>query len=314
MGIFDISTQEKRERFLLIVAGVVLLCVVVPFCYSYFSSSISQLRTQKAKLKDEIAKLDAEIKDEKHVREQLTEFSKQSLPPGEHAKSQYQNWIVDTAGSVGLRERKVDIGSETTLKDYYKKYTFKLTCKGTLEQIAEFLRRFHKTDYLHLIRKITPAVNKSSNLMDVTITIEAMSLTKAQTSRMLRVPDKDMLKITPQEQSILDEIKSRKLFTAYSPPKPPPPIIQPPPPPPKPQPFYQAPYCYVIAIVESNGQRQVWIDNRAIGQQHKLYEGGSFKLEGVDCIIEKIEFDCIHVEADKQKFVIKQGKSFAEYE
>ncbi|MDR1484747.1 MAG: hypothetical protein LBT09_07980 [Planctomycetaceae bacterium] len=316
-GFFDISTQEKRERFLLVLAGIVLFVVVVPFCYNYFSTSISKLQAQKINLEEAIAKLDAEVKDEKHVRTRLAEFGRQSLPPGEHAKSQYQNWLVDTAGAVGLRERKVDIGSEATVKDYYKKYTFKLTCKGTLEQVAEFLLRFHKTDYLHLVRKISPTPNKNSNLMNVVITIEAMSVTKAQTSRTLRAPGKEALKITPPEQTVLNEIKTRKLFTSYTPPRPPSPPTPPAPPtppPPRPQPFYEAPFCYVIAIVESEKRRQVWINHRATGKQYKLYEGDSFKLEGVDCLIEKIEFDRIHVEADRQKFTIKQGKSFAEYE
>ncbi|MDR2642373.1 MAG: hypothetical protein LBC74_06225 [Planctomycetaceae bacterium] len=311
-SIFDISTQEKRERFLLILAGVILCCVVLPFCYNYFNTSISKLRTEKAKLEEAVAKLNAEVKDEKHVRERLGEFSRQSLPSGELAKSQYQNWLVDTAGAAGLRERKVDIGNETNLlKDYYKKYTFKLTGKGKLENVAEFLRRFNKTNYMHLIKKISPSPIKNSEMIDVAITIEAVASIRAKTVKTLPLVDKELLKITPAEQAVLDEIKKRKLFMPYTPSKPPTP--PPPPPPPKP-PFYQAPYCYVIAIVESDGQRQVWIDHRVAGKQYKLYEGDSFRLEGVNCTIEKIEFDRIHVDADKQKFIIKQGKSFAEYE
>ncbi|MDR2762731.1 MAG: hypothetical protein LBB88_09040 [Planctomycetaceae bacterium] len=313
-GFFDISTQEKRERFLLIVAGIVIVCIVIPFCYNYFNSSISKMRLQKTKLEEEIKKLEIEVKDEKQIRERLTELGKKSLPPGELAKSQYQNWLTDTAGTALLRERKIDSGSEVIFKDYYKKYTFKLVCKGTLENVAEFLRRFHKTDYLHLIRKISPTPIKNSNLMDVVITIEAVSVTKAQTGQSLRIFDKDLLKITPEEQTSLNEIKTRKLFTAYSPPKPPAPPVTPPPSLPRQPPFYQAPYCYVIAIVESEGRKQVWIDHRSTGKQYKLYEGNSFKLEGVDCIIEKIDYNKIHVEAEKQKFIIKQGKSFAEYE
>ncbi|MDR2345769.1 MAG: hypothetical protein LBE18_06855 [Planctomycetaceae bacterium] len=311
---FDISTQEKRERFLLIAVGIMLFFVVVPFCYSYFSTSISRLNEQKNKLDNDIKKLETEVKDEKHIKERLTELGQQSLPQGELAKSQYQNWLSDTAGSAGLRERKIDSGTEGTIKDFYKKYTFKLTCKGTLEQVAEFLRRFHKTNYLHLIRKISPTPSKNSNLMDIVITIEAVSVTKAQIGRTLRVFDKELLKITPDEKIILDEIKTRNLFTAYTPPRPVLPPVQPPPPPQRPPQLYQAPYCFVGTIVESEGKKQVWIDHRVTGKQYRLYEGESFRLEGVDCLIEKIDFDRIHVEADKQKFTIRSGKSFADYD
>ncbi|MDR1289699.1 MAG: hypothetical protein LBK06_00710 [Planctomycetaceae bacterium] len=307
-GIFDISTQEKRERLLLIAAGILLVCVVVPFCYNYFGKSIVKLREQNVTLEKSVAQLEAAVKDEKHVRERLAELGKQSLPSGELAKSQYQNWLLDTAAAAGLRERKVDKGTPTLNKNNYTQYTFKLNCKGSLEQLAEFLRRFQKTGYLHLVRKISPAMSKNSNLMDFTITVEVLSVIKAQTGRTLRVFDKDILQTTPDEQTILDEIKTRKLFTAYTRPQSPPPT------PPRNPPFYQAPYCYVIAIVESDGRSQVWIDHRTAGKQYKLYEGDSFRLEGVNCTIEKIEFDRIHVEADGQKFIIKQGKSFAEYE
>jgi Tfp pilus assembly protein PilO len=310
-GIFDISTQEKRERLLLIVAGILLICVVVPFCYSYFGKSVAKLREQNVTLTKSVTKLEAAVKDEKHVRERLAELGKQSLPIGEQAKSQYQNWLIDTAASAGLRERKVGAGLEAKNKNHYIKYTFKLTCNGNLEQLAEFLRRFQKTGYLHLVRKISPATNKNSNVMNFTITIEVLSVINAQTDRTLRVFGNDILKTTPEEKAILDEIKTRKLFTAYTRPQSPPP---PPPSAPRTPPFYQAPYCYVIAIVESDGRSQVWIDHRTAGRQYKLYEGDSFRLEGVNCAIEKIEFDRIHVEADGQKFIIKQGKSFAEYE
>jgi Tfp pilus assembly protein PilO len=311
-GIFDISTQEKRERLLLILAAVVLVCVVVPFCYNYFNSSITKLRNQKSKLEDAIKKLEIETKDEKHIRQRLAELNEQSLPPGETVKSQYQNWVIDTANSVGLKERKISSASEQTVKKgYYKQYKFTFTCRGTLEQIADFLRRFHKTDYLHLVRQISPKPINNSNLMDVSIKIEAVSITKSQSDRTLRVVPADKIKITPEEKKILNEIKTRKLFSAYTPPQQ---QTPPPPPPPKPPQFYQAPYCYVIAILEINGKKQVWIDHRSAGKQYKLHEGESFQLEGVECIIEKIEFDKIHVEADKQKFIIKQGKSFAEYE
>ncbi|MDR1480424.1 MAG: type 4a pilus biogenesis protein PilO [Planctomycetaceae bacterium] len=296
---------------MIILAGIVLVCIVVPFCYSYFGKSLSNLKAQNTKLVESINKLEAEVKDEKQVHERLAELGRQSLPPGEQVKSQYQNWLSDTAAAAGLRERKVDRGTEATFKNFYKKYTFKLTCKGNFEQIVEFLRRFNKADYLHLVRKISPAPIRNSTLMDVTITVEALSVTNAKTSRTLRTLSKESLKITPDEQSVLDEIKARKLFTAYTPPTPPSTERTPSP---REPPFYQAPYCYVIAIVESDGRTQVWIDHRAVGRQYKLYEGDSFRLEGVDCVIKKIEFDRIHVDANGQLFVIRQGKSFAEYD
>ncbi|MDR1924510.1 MAG: hypothetical protein LBQ66_09045 [Planctomycetaceae bacterium] len=312
-NIFDISTQQKRERLLILLAGVVLVCVVVPFCYNFFNTAITKLRQQRATLEESIKKLENEVKDEKQIIERLAILSSQSLPAGELAKSQYQNWLADTANIAGLRERKIDQGTAVPLKGLYTKYTFRLTCRGTLGQITEFLRRFHRTNYLHLIRKISPEPAKNSPLMSVTITIEAVSLAKAQAGKTLPVIDKEKLRITEEETKVLKEITERNLFVAYTPPRPPaPPRVDSRPP--RPPQFYQAPYCYVTAIVEVDGHLQVWIDHRAAGQKYKLYEGDSFKLENVDCYIDKIEFDKIHVEADKQKFTIKLGKSFAEYE
>jgi len=180
-----------------------------------------------------------------------------------------------------------------------------------LEQISEFLRRFHRTDYLHLVRKVSPRPIKNSKEMDVSITVEALSLPQAGARRTLRSISPESLAVTEDEKKMLAEITDRNLFAPYVPPRQ---AGEPTAPPPKPDDFDHSPYCFVTGIVEVDGKFQVWIDLRTEGKKFKLHEGEMFRLGGVRCYVRKIEYDRVQFEAAGGLYKVKIGKSFADYE
>jgi hypothetical protein len=183
-----------------------------------------------------------------------------------------------------------------------------------LDQIAEFLRRFHKADYLHLIRKVSPRPIKNSKEMDVSITIEALSLPQASSDRTLPDIETTQLTATDTDKTMLKQITDRALFSEYVPPRV---VVEQPsterrttPP----LPFDHSPYCYVTAVVEVNGKPQVWIEIRTEGKKYKLFEGEMFHLGEVRCYVKKIELGKVQFEAVGSLYTIRTGKSFAEYE
>ncbi|MDR2438684.1 MAG: hypothetical protein LBE12_04845 [Planctomycetaceae bacterium] len=318
MNLFDISSPQKRERFLLIAAGAVFLIIMVPIFHRIFITEILSLRKTRNQYKTEIEKYENDIKHKTEIKNRLDHFITRSLPSkDDFAKSLYQNYLMDLAGETGIRESRIDPGSvavaKTQSKTHYNKYTFTLHGKGSLDKVAEFLRRFYKADYLHLVRKVSPRPIKNSQEMDVSITIEALSLPQARSNRTLPKIDDLQLAVTDNDKTMLKRIMERSLFSAFVPARtqPEPRVreeIRPP------NRFDQSPYCYVIAVVEVNGKPQVWIDLRTEGKKFRLYEGEMFQLGNVRCFVRKIEFDRVQFEASGGFYTIKTGKSFAEYE
>lgn len=318
-NLFDISTPKKRERFLLIVAGILFVVIIIPVMYQLFGANTTRLRAERIRLKESIEKLENDVRQKDRIKKRLDELTEQSLPPGDAlAQSLYQNWLIKTAEDVGLQGNQVAPGSVTPMKDHYRKFTMTLNSRGNLKQISEFLRVFHKTDYLHLVRKVTPRMTRNWDQMDVSITVEALTLPQAKTSQRLRNIPARAIAITDTERQTLRDITQRNLFVAWSPPPTPgpkdkeddEPIIV------APNVFDHSPYCYIGSILEVDGKPQVWIDVRTEGKQFKLYEGDMFRLGGVRCFIKKIDFDNrkVDVEAAGGMYTIKSGNSFVEYE
>jgi hypothetical protein len=317
-GLFDISTPKKRERFLLIVGGIVLVAVIVPLFYQVFWTDIVKLRTQRNRFKSDIEKLEKDVEQKDAVKKHIDELLATSLPSrDDFAQSLYQNWLMDLATDVGITEKKLDTGSVATVKSqnktHYKRFTFTLHGKGQLEQVAEFLRRFYNTDYLHLVRKVVPRPVKNSRLMDVSITVEAISLPLARASRTLPAVDKKAAELTDADKAAFEHLKDRNLFAAYVPPRPEGErreVV----PPPQPPSFDQSPYCYVIAVVEVDSKPQVWVHLRTEGKIYKLFEGEMFRLGTVRCYVKKIDFDRVQFEAAGGMYSVRVSKSFAEWE
>ena len=320
MSIFaNLSSPEKREKFLLVVAGLLLVFVIGPIVYGYYWTDMKKLRNQRAQLITSLEKLEKETQNAVEIKKRLEALTAISLPSNDSvAQSAYQNWLLDQARGGGLREIKIDQGSIAPYKDYYKKFTVTLHGRASLEQLATFLERFQRTDHLQLIRSISIRPLKESREMDVSIKVESIALRQAKPSTALAMRDNPNALGPETEKKMRKTITDRALFSAYVPPAPSRPAGPPPSPPPSG--FAHSPYCFVEAIVEVDGKPQVWFNVRTEGKQYRLYEGEMFRLDGVRCIVKKIEFDRVVIEARVKAdvagdlYTIKAGKAFAEYE
>jgi len=262
----------------------------------------------------DIEDLELHAKNKEEIQDRLTAFGNQALASsGSIARSEYQNWLGDLARSVGLRNYGSPDPTSTTLKGAGMKHTFTVTGTGKLEQIAEFLRRFHRTGYLHLIQNVSPrSSTRYPGEFDVTIKIEALALPQV---RMVKIPDMDesITTVTDEETQMLSAIRDRAILSAYTPPKPPPPQSQPTPTPP-PIDFDDSFFCFINAIVEVDGKPQCWIDYRTEGKRYYLFEEESFRLGNIQCTIKKIEVQAnrIQVAAAGGLYAVRLGKSMGQ--
>ncbi len=127
------------------------------------------------------------------VLEQLEAYARMSLPlDRETTRSNYQNWLLAAVKenglegtsveanlpvSVAIQRRNARTGQPKT-KTVLTRYTYSLSCHGSLQQIVQFLYQFYQSGHLHLIRSLSLNPLADGNQVDASMTIEALSLSR----------------------------------------------------------------------------------------------------------------------------------------
>ena len=314
---FDLSDPQKRERVLVIVACL-FLCVLVTLALPMMFRETTRLKSEKTKLESKIAELELHARNKEEIQSRLTLFTNQALASSSsRALDEYRNWLGDLARSAGIRDYTNPGPARTVLRGGAgTKHTFTITGTGRLDQIAEFLRRFHRTEYLHLIQSVSPRPSaRTPGEFDVTIKIEALELPQVRTVRVPSIAG-DSTAITDEERQMLAAIGERRILSTYVPPPPPPPrstqenfvtaqpIID----------FDDSYFCFVNGIVAVDGRPQCWIDYRTEGRKYQLFEGDTFELGGVTCTIKKIEMKSqrVQIAAGGGVYAVRLGKSIGQ--
>jgi len=376
---FDIANPQKRERLLIIFACIVLGFIVINMIPAQFRE-INRLRQVGNKLRQDIADRQQLARDKEQIESRLAAMEQRALASlshssGSQAESRYRAWLDELARDSGLTASIPNPPTSTPGvrgPRGYTRHTFTITGEGQLGPIAEFLRRFQRTEYLHTIRsvRISPAVR--SGVFPVTITIEALSLPQVE---LVNMPDTEDIAATSEERRLMMAIRSRGILSEYAPQAPLTRVSRtsdsitftwlaiddtdvhdiryklraaqnreenwtiieaatgtidgllpstqyefqiravyddgpaewsasvfdattvPEPPPIPDAVFEDFQFCFLTSVVESDGIPQAWINHRTEGVVHKLYEGESFVLGGVQCTIR-------HIDVDNQRVLI----------
>ena len=312
----DVSDPKQRERLLVVLAGFVLLFIVL-WQIPAHTNTIKRLQHSRNDWLQKIEEHERHSRNKDVIQRRLTAFENQSLAavntlPGGEAESGYRFWLNDLATDVGLNV-SATAPPITTVgvrgPHGYSKYTFTITGEGRLDQIAEFLRRFYRTEYLHTIQQMQPQpVQNQPGRFRVTFRIEALSLPQVNSVNM---PDTKNIGADAEETRMLTAIRDRAILSEYSPPNPEPAESRI-----ESAPFDDIAFCFLDAIVESDGKPQCWINHRTTGRKYYLEEGQSFELAGQQCTIQKIDMDNrrILVEIAGTLYSLRPGENFDQIE
>ena len=312
---FDLSNPQKRERFLVIIAGIALCAIVIVVVPAQFRE-INKTTVERDKLVTNIENHERVARNREAIQSRLAEVKTLALASSaasveSESVIKYQTWLTELAQSAGLKITSSSAPSTSgNTSGIYKRHTFTVEVEGQWDQIAEFLRRFHRAEFLHKIQSFGPRpVQNQPNMIKTTFRVEALSLPQINA---VHVPDNDRnaVPITDDERKISAAITERKILWEYTPPAPPQPVDAAPPR------FDHAPYCYVNAIVEMDGKPQCWIDLRTLGRKYYLSEGERFMLGTVPSVVKKIEVksDRVQVAAAGRVFAVRVGKNFDDYD
>jgi len=222
---FDTSNPQQRERLLVILAGIVLLFIVLWQLPAQFNS-VRELRRNRDDFVQKIADHHQLAPDGQRIQSRLSAFENQALaaagtPQGSEAEARYRAWLRDLANSAGLNitgDTPPSTAVGATGNFGYARHTFTINGEGRLDQIAEFLRRFHRTEYLHILKAFSPQpVQNRPGIFRVTFRVETLSLPQV---RFVNMPSTEGTTSTAEERQMLTTVRNRGILSEYSPPRP----------------------------------------------------------------------------------------------
>jgi hypothetical protein len=182
--------------------------------------TIDRLRGKFVDKNDRLAELEQTISTQEltvlrgaKADRKLKEWRSRSLPEDRTlAKSLYLNWLRERAVAVKLSQIKVSPGSFRPVGDVYSRHSFTVSGQGDLRQLTQFLYDFYRVGYLHRISNLQANPIPKSKLLDMSITIEALSLTGAPNGETLDDPPAERLARQDIEE-YFDVILARNLFS-----------------------------------------------------------------------------------------------------
>lgn len=305
--------NSNREKVLLIAALSLLGIFGLWLLWSSLGGAAGR-RAARDKLQTDVNKLlEEQLKESVHARK-LADYQRRSLPSDENAVlSIYQNWLNGTVAAAGLEDCRIDYDGSGIGKNAdaaYARLSFTVRAYGSLDDVTRFLHAFHKADYLHQIRTMTLDPLKDPRQLNVTISIEALSLKNAAQAEAL--PSDELAHYA--EHGVDEYIRSiagRSVFTPHV--KPAPPYVRPtdPPDPPQPPAFDERPYTVCGGITQVDGEWEALVEFRIQGKKQWLKEGEEFQFGPATCRVHRIEPKMLVIEVSGGYYGVSLGKSFA---
>jgi hypothetical protein len=210
-----------RERYLLIA-----ICGFIALVLGFVAfRSISGMFAYRY---GEVARLEREVKEAKRyaqageiAKRKIVAYEARSLPSQpEVTRREYQNWLHTQIERVGMSDRNVDVKSPVgRAGDFFVKHEFTVTAKGKLPQVVELLHAFYSQDWLHRITRLSLQPIKDTKLMNVSLTVDTLSLKNGKDAQQLELrPSKRLL--LADNKAYYDTIVGRNLFgPANNPPR-----------------------------------------------------------------------------------------------
>jgi hypothetical protein len=261
-------TLKRREKILLIVAcGLAVVGIAWFLLVSGDSRSVETLVKDRDAKAAEVQKWEKDLDQARRDAKRLADWQKRALPPDPVVgQSRYQTWLRGVAADkfrqgLSIQPKKLD-----PKKDVYTKVGFDVHGQATLAGLTEFLYKFYSAGHFHQIceMKLKPVKESREQLLDVTLVIEALSLPGSKNKEELTAESGKGLQLA----SLADysvPIVQRNLFAAY--------VRQ------DRRPSLDvAQYVYITGILEDNGTREVWLQDRLAGRLWKRSEGEEFQV------------------------------------
>jgi hypothetical protein len=173
--------MNPRERLLAVAIGGVMVAIFGYLGLSYVSGQFTTRNNEISRLEGEIKKRKQQVFAGQVATKKISEYETRSLPPDvQVTRTQYQDWLLNEIQKAGLTKPDVAFKVQMPEGDLLVRQSFTASAKGTLPQIVDLLYAFYSVDWLHRVTQLRLRPVKDSKLLEVTLSIEALSLRKAK--------------------------------------------------------------------------------------------------------------------------------------
>ncbi|MBN2217380.1 MAG: hypothetical protein JW719_08385 [Pirellulales bacterium] len=297
---------KRREKILAATAAALVAIVVLQVVYSSFAGPGEDLQRRRDELATGIERKENMLANGRRAAAKLETRRRASLPPDpEVAQSLYEMWLRQLATDARLSDTKLTFLSRQPVGDVFHVLRFNLHAKATLGELTDFLYRFYRAGYLHQIVSLTITPKDQGAALDVTMMVQALSLTDAPAADKLVAVDSDRPLDTLA--AYRRKIAGRDLFAPYVPPRPV--VSRPVVPRPVVETVDPLAFTELNAIIAVGGRPQVWINAKMTGDHYELFEGEEARIAGVRCKILRIDQREAEIEVDGKPFLVPYGKS-----
>lgn len=192
--------MKDSERLLAIGVAAAVVCLIAFLGFRYYSSAVSNRLDQLAQQDLELQKQTTQVKAALVASKKMTEYEARSLPPQPAlARSLYQHWLATKGQEAGLRDQVVTPGAQRAVQDIYVAQTFTIAGKARYEQIVKLLDDIYRVDLLHRVSKLSLKPVKDSKELELSLTLDAVSVRSAPESQVLHNRPSKRLKLESPE-------------------------------------------------------------------------------------------------------------------
>ena len=285
------------------VTAAILGAVALRAASSTLWGSGGEMRTLRDNLATEVERNARRLDAIAVAMQKLEHRRLQSLPsdPGV-AQSLYQTWLSQLATLSAFSDTRINTLSGSRGGDVFHALRFRLVATAPIDKLTDFLYGFYHSGHLHQIAVLSITPKDNGSLLDIQMTIEALSLDGAVAKD--RLPELQSDRTLEKPEVYREKIGGRNLFAEYQPPSRPP--AERPPPVDSVDPLG---FAEVNGIVWQGDRPEIWINAKMTGKRHELAEGEEFEIGDTKCKVLQIGQRDTEIEVAGKRYRIAYGKS-----
>ncbi len=204
--------MTKRERILTAAIVATLFILGGFYLVDRIMNAFDQRDTDEIALRNKLDTQNKVTLQGKKADKDLRDWRERSLPEDRAlAQALYLDWLGKRADAVGLEGRKVSPAAGHFEGKVYYVHRFLLSAHGDLKQLTRFLYDFYSVNHMHRIARLSIKPLATSKLLELSMTVEAISVTGAPNRKTLAEPPAHRL-ARPDVEEYVNTIISRNFF------------------------------------------------------------------------------------------------------
>lgn len=186
--------MTQRERILASLVGAMLLVMFLIYLVNRLQGQFERRNDQVQQMEQDVARQQRILQQGSRAAKQLEEYAERSLPSDRAlARSLYQEWLLERAVKSGFSGVNVSPVPGRPHGDVFYQHAFLVNGQGDLRELTQFLYQLQSVGFLHRVSRLTAKPVVKSKDLDLSITIDALSLNSAPADKKLdRPPSRTM--------------------------------------------------------------------------------------------------------------------------